>query len=129
MGKLNIILHLFKLRIKYFSFKLFDDATQEGCGKSGSGQEEGRLQRRKSQEEEVVQGKSPRQAQQSSPLRQGYVRQALQGSSFLQADHAISRVRETQSPRISRPIRSQGIGGKRTDQTDRKAPCSGDLHS
>ncbi len=51
---------------------------------------------------EVVQGKSARQVEQLGVVRQGDVRQAVEGSAELQADHAICCVREAQDPWLPR---------------------------
>lgn len=60
--------------------------------------EEGRRIRRQGQKEEVVQGKGPRQVEQSSLVRQGVVRQTVEGSPVVQTHHPVGRQRTFEGP-------------------------------
>ena len=68
------------------------EGRKEGCESTGqAAQEERGRRRRQGQEEEVVQGKDPRQVEQLGSLRQGHIRQDDQGGSHLQAHHTLNR--------------------------------------
>ncbi len=56
----------------------------------------------------MVQGKGEGQAQQPGALRQGYLRQAVQRSSQLQAHHPRCCVREAEDSRLSGQERPAG---------------------
>ena len=66
---------------------------QEGRQKrrkgSGQGPQEERGRWRQGQEEEVVQGKDPRQVEQPGSLRSGHIRQIGEGGTYIQAHHTF----------------------------------------
>ena len=56
---------------------------------------------RQGQEEEVVQGKDPRQVEQPGSLRSGHIRQIGEGGTYVQARHPFHRQWKNEGPRVT----------------------------
>merc|ERR1712142_777160 len=75
------------------------EAEQNGCQQGH--QEEGGIRWWQGQEEEVVQGKDQGQVEQLGSLRQGHIRQVVQGSAHLQDYYSGHCQRKVEGARIS----------------------------
>lgn len=77
---------------------------------------------------EVVERKGARQAQQPGVVRQGHVRQVVQGGAAVQADHAVGRVRASEGARLAGEEGAAGAAAEGADQAGGAAQRTGDLH-